>query len=278
MTRDDLLYLADLVKARSGIVLTPEKAYLIESRLLPLARSRGLADLDTLVASLRRNELGLADTVVDAMTTNESLFFRDQKPFDQFRRLVLPALLQSRSASRTIRIWSAACSSGQEPYSLAMLLSEEAPKLAGWTIDILGTDLCKAMVERARAGTYSQFEVQRGMPPAMLTKHFVKDGDKWTANAALRSMVRFRNFNLLDDPAALGMFDVVLCRNVLIYFDQSTKSKILDRIAGRLPPDGTLYLGGSETVFGITDAFEPIPGERGIYRITRAPALAKVAA
>lgn len=278
MTRDDLIYVADLVKARSGIVLTPEKAYLIESRLQPLARLRGLGDLDGLVAALRRNVPGLADTVVEAMTTNESLFFRDQRPFEQFRRLVLPKLLHARSASRTIRIWSAACSSGQEPYSLAMLLCEEAPKLAGWTVEILGTDLSKAMVERARAGAYSQFEVQRGMPPAMLARHFTRDGDKWIASTALRSMLRFRTFNLLDDPSPLGTFDVVLCRNVLIYFDHTTKGRILDRLAGRLNPEGMLYLGGSETVFGITERFEPIPGERGIYQLTRPAQPARAAA
>jgi chemotaxis protein methyltransferase CheR len=278
MTRDDLTYVADLVKARSGIVLTPEKAYLIESRLTPLARTRGHKDLDALIVALRGNEPGLVEAVVEAMTTNESLFFRDQRPFEQFRRLVLPKLLQARGTSRTIRIWSAACSSGQEPYSLAMLLSEEAPKLAGWTVEILGTDLSKAMVERARAGSYSQFEVQRGMPPAMLARHFTRNGDKWNASAALKSMLRFRTFNLLDDPSALGTFDVVLCRNVLIYFDQATKGRILDRISGRLTAEGTLYLGGSETVFGITERFEPIPGERGIYQLARAAQPIKAAA
>jgi chemotaxis protein methyltransferase CheR len=278
MTRDDLTYVADLVRARSGIVLTPEKAYLIESRLTPLARTRGHKDLDALVVALRGNEPSLVEAVVEAMTTNESLFFRDQRPFEQFRRLVLPKLLQARSTSRTIRIWSAACSSGQEPYSLAMLLSEEAPKLAGWTVEILGTDLSKAMVERARTGSYSQFEVQRGMPPAMLARHFTRDGDKWTASAALKSMLRFRTFNLLDDPSAFGTFDVVLCRNVLIYFDQATKGRILDRISGRLTPEGTLYLGGSETVFGITERFESIPGERGIYQLARAAQPVKAAA
>lgn len=278
MNPDDFKYLADTVRHRSGIVLTPEKMYLVESRLLPLARSRGLNDLGTLIASMRRNDLGVVAAVVEAMTTNESLFFRDARPFDQFKRLVLPKLLQARSAGRVIRIWSAACSSGQEPYSLAMLLAEEGPKLAGWSIDILGTDLSKAMVERARSGTYSQFEIQRGVPQPMLAKYFVRDGDKWTVAPQIRAMVRFREFNLLDEPAALGTFDVVLCRNVLIYFDQPTKAKILASIAGRLPADGTLYLGGSETVFGITDRFEPIPAERGIYRLTTVPAAQRAAA
>lgn len=268
MTPDDFNYLAATIKARAGIVLTPEKMYLVESRLLPLARKIG-ADLAGLVAMMRRKDAGMTESVVEAMTTNESLFFRDVRPFDQFKRLVLPKLMQARAMSRTIRIWSAACSSGQEPYSLAMLLKEEHATLAGWSIEILGTDLSKAMVERARSGIYSQFEVQRGVPAPLLAKYFVRDSDRWSIASSIRSMVRFREFNLMDDPVSLGSFDVVLCRNVLIYFDQATKTKVLANIAGRLPADGTLYLGGSETVFGITDRFEPVPGERGIYRLTQ---------
>ncbi len=274
MTPDDFKFLTTLVKDRSGIVLTPEKMYLIESRLLPLVRKFSLTDLGGLVSALRRSDrLELAPAVVEAMTTNESLFFRDVKPFDQFRRLVLPKLLEKRATGRRIRIWSAACSSGQEPYSLAMVLSEEEARLKGWTIDILGTDISKAMVERARSGVYSQFEIQRGVPAPMLAKYFSRDGDKWTVAAPLRSMVSFREFNLLDDPSLLGQFDVVFCRNVLIYFDQPTKSKILAGIARRMPSDGVLYLGGAETVMGITELFEPIPGERGLYRLVPGPAL-----
>jgi chemotaxis protein methyltransferase CheR len=204
------------------------------------------------------------------MTTNESLFFRDVKPFEQFRRLVLPRLLEARAHTRQIRVWSAACSSGQESYSLAMVLAEEGSRLQGWKLDLLGTDISKAMVERARAGSYSQFEVQRGVPPALLKKYFEADGERWKIASALRPMTRFREFNLLDDPAPLGQFDVVFCRNVLIYFDQPTKAKILAQIARRMPADGLLYLGGSETVFGITDQFEPVPGERGVYGLSRA--------
>ncbi len=274
MTPDDFKFLTTLVKDRSGIVLTPEKMYLIESRLLPLVRKFGLTDLGGLAGALRRNDKPeLAPSVVEAMTTNESLFFRDVKPFDQFRRLVLPKLLEKRAAGRRIRIWSAACSSGQEPYSLAMVLSEEEARLKGWTVDILGTDISKAMVERARSGTYSQFEIQRGVPAPMLSKYFSRDGDKWTVAAQLRGMVSFREFNLLEDPAPLGQFDVVFCRNVLIYFDQPTKTKILAGIARRMPSDGVLYLGGAETVMGITELFEPIPGERGLYRLVPSPAL-----
>jgi chemotaxis protein methyltransferase CheR len=264
-------YLAGLVKDRSGIVLTADKVYLLESRLMPLVRKLNLAGLDDLVIQARSGASPqLIDSIVEAMTTNESLFFRDVKPFEQFRRLVLPKLIQARAATKQIRIWSAACSSGQEPYSLAMVLAEESPRLQGWKLDLLGTDISKAMVERARAGVYSQFEVQRGVPSDMLRKYFVQEGERWAVVPALKPMTRFREFNLLDDPAPLGQFDVVFCRNVLIYFDQPTKAKILAQIARRLSSDGLLYLGGSETVFGITDQFEPVPGERGIYCLSRA--------
>lgn len=274
MSPDDFNDLTAMIKTRSGIVLTPEKMYLLESRLLPIVRKYGLADLTGLVAAIRRQQPAeLAAVVVEAMTTNESLFFRDVKPFDQFRRLVLPKLVEARTSSRHIRIWSAACSSGQEPYSLAMVLAEETARFPGWTVEILGTDLSKAMVERGRAGSYTQFEVQRGVPPTMLTKYFAREGDRWVLDPKIRSMVKFREFNLLEDSAALGQFDVIFCRNVLIYFDQATKARILGSLAGRLPTDGTLYLGGSETVIGITDRFEPVPGERGLYRRTPAPGL-----
>jgi chemotaxis protein methyltransferase CheR len=271
MRTEAFQYLAGLIKDRSGIVLTADKLYLLESRLMPIARRLGVPDLDDLVRRARANDpRGLVDEIVEAMTTNESLFFRDVKPFDQFRNLVLPRLLAARASSRQIRIWSAACSSGQEPYSLAMVLSDEAARLQGWKIDVLGTDISKAMVERARAGSYSQFEVQRGVPPALLKKYFVADGERWQVAPALKQMLRFREFNLLDDAAPLGQFDVVFCRNVLIYFDQPTKAQILAQIARRMPADGLLYLGGSETVFGISDQFEPLPGERGVYCLSKA--------
>ncbi|MBI1775958.1 MAG: protein-glutamate O-methyltransferase [Proteobacteria bacterium] len=270
MQTDAFQFLAGLVKDRSGIVLTPDKVYLLESRLMPIARRLGQASLDDLVARARSREVpSVLDEIVEAMTTNESLFFRDVKPFDQFRRVALPKLIEARAGARQLKIWSAACSSGQEPYSLAMVLAEEANRLQGWRVDVLGTDLSKAMVERARGGVYSQFEVQRGMPAPMLAKYFVQDGEKWSVASTLRPMTRFHEFNLLDDPAPLGQFDVVFCRNVLIYFDQPTKAKILEQIARRLPMDGLLYLGGSETVFGITDQFAPVPGERGVYCLTR---------
>jgi chemotaxis protein methyltransferase CheR len=266
MTGDDFDLLCRLLKERSGLVLTRDKAYLLESRLLPVARKRNMKSLDDLIAALRgRPETDLLRDVIEAMTTNESFFFRDNKPIDQFRNFVLPQLLKLRAAKKSIRIWSAACSSGQEPYSLAMILSEEKAKLPGWTIEIVATDLSTEILEKAQQGVYSQFEVQRGLPIQLLVKYFKQQGDRWQIDPAIRGMVRYRALNLLEDFVHLGHFDVIFCRNVLIYFDQPTKTLVLERMARILPQDGFLYLGGAETVIGITDKFQSLPEQRGIY-------------
>ena len=270
MKTADFDFLADLLKKRSGLVVTPDKSYLLESRLMPIARKKQLKTLDELVHSLRtRGEASLIRDVVDAMTTNESLFFRDTKPFDQFRDVVLPTLMTSRASKRSIKIWSAACSSGQEPYSLLMLLAELGPKVAGWRVDIMATDISAEMLQRAKNGVYSQFEVQRGLPIQLLVKYFKQDGDRWQIDDKLRRQAMFREFNLLDHPRSLGTFDVVFCRNVLIYFDQPTKTQVLNNIADVMQPDGYLYLGGAETVIGITDRFAPVSGQRGLYQPTK---------
>jgi chemotaxis protein methyltransferase CheR len=266
MTGDDFDLLCRLLRERSGLMLTRDKAYLLESRLLPVARRRNMKSLDELIAALRlRPEGDLVRDVVEAMTTNESFFFRDLTPFDQFRNFVLPQLLRARAARKTIRIWSAACSSGQEPYSLAMILSEEKAKLAGWQVEIVATDLSTEILNKAQAGLYSQFEVQRGLPIQLLVKYFKQQGDRWQIDPAIRAMVKFRCLNLLEDFTSLGHFDVVFCRNVLIYFDQPTKTLVLERMARVLPSDGYLYLGGAETVIGITDKFQSLAEQRGIY-------------
>lgn len=271
MKPEDFTLLANLVKDQSGLVLTQDKIYLLESRLLPVARSFNMKSLEELVQAIRlRHDSQISKAVVEAMTTNESLFFRDMKPFDQLKRVVLPRLMEKRQAGRRIRIWSAACSSGQEPYSIAMMLKEETALSAGWKFEIVATDLSIAMVERAKAGVYSQFEVQRGLPINYLVKYFKQDGDKWRIDASLRENIQFRPYNLLHDLSPLGQFDVVFCRNVLIYFDQPTKGKVLEAIAKRMPADGILYLGGAETVLGISDRFQPVPGERGLYMLTDA--------
>ena len=272
MRPEDFDFVAKLLKDRSGLVITRDKAYLLESRLTPVARKRGLKGLDDLVSGLRTAGEDLLREVTEAMTTNESFFFRDIKPFEQFKAMVLPAMLAARGTKKTLRIWSAASSSGQEAYTLAMVLKEEGAKLAGWKIEILGTDISTEMLEKAKAGLYSQFEVQRGLPIQLLVKYFKKTAEMWQIDPAIRAMVQFREYNLLHDLKPLGQFDVVFCRNVLIYFDQPTKTRVLDNMSRVMPDDGFLYLGGAETVLGISDKFKPVPEQRGVYATTRAPA------
>ena len=277
MTVTDFDFICQILKQRSGLVLSNDKAYLLESRLLPVARKYRLASFEDLIRLIRvkGDELVIKD-VVEAMTTNESFFFRDTKPFDQFKQIVLPTLMAARP-NKQIRIWSAACSSGQEPYSLAMILSEMTAQLAGWKIEIVGTDLSTEILDRAKEGIYSQFEAQRGLPINLLVKYFTQVGDRWQISQKIRGMVQYREFNLLNDPRALGRFDVVFIRNVLIYFDQPTKSKILNGIAAMMPDDGLLFLGGAETVLGITDRFQLLAGQRGVYGLASIPAKAAAA-
>lgn len=266
MTPQDFDYISTLIKSRSGLVLSKEKGYLLESRLLPVARKRGMKGLDELIGDVKtkKDEI-LIGQVVEAMTTNESFFFRDIKPFDLFRDHIMPHLLESRASKKSFRIWCAAASSGQEPYSLSMLMKEMGPKLAGWKTSILGTDISHEILEKARKGVYSQFEVQRGLPIQLLLKYFAKADDVWQINADIRAMVEYKEYNLLESLKPLGGFDVVFCRNVLIYFDKDTKAKVLAEIADLMPEDGILFLGGAETVLGVTDRFKPVPGQRGVY-------------
>ncbi len=266
MNMNDFEMVAQVLKERSGLVLNPDKAYLLESRLNPVARRYELAGMDELIAEIRqKGEEKLLVDVTEAMTTNESFFFRDQKPFDQFRDLVLPFMLDHRTQTRKLRVWSAACSSGQEPYSLAMLISEQREQLEGWTIEIIGTDISHEILNKARDGIYSQFEVQRGLSINFLVKYFERQDDRWRIKDEIRNMVSFKPHNLLDDPAPLGSFDVVFLRNVLIYFDPDTKTAVLERLSRIMPEDGFLFLGGAETVLGVTERFQLIPGQRGVY-------------
>jgi len=204
--------------------------------------------------------------VVEAMTTNETFFFRDKVPFDHFRDAIMPEMLKARAGRKSIRIWCAAGSTGQEPYSLAMCLKEMSAAIAGWRIEIIATDLSQEVLEKSRAGIYSQFEVQRGLPIQMLVKYFKQTGEFWQINADIRAMVQHRPLNLLHDFSQLGVFDVIFCRNVLIYFDQDTKINIFNRLARIMEPDGFLVLGAAETVVGLTDVFKPFPEKRGLYR------------
>ncbi len=265
MTSDDIDFLAQTLKARSGLILGSDKTYLIESRLSPVARREGFANVAALLSSLRaKRDEKLTMAVTDAMTTNETFFFRDKLPFDQFRTDVLPPLARTR-LSGDIKIWCAACSTGQEPYSLAMLMEDMRMLYPKVNLDILATDISDRCLEKAQAGLYTQFEVQRGLPIQMMVKHFEKVDEMWRISPRIRQAVRYKKMNLLDDLRVVGRQDVIYCRNVLIYFDLETKKKVLEQIAGLLTDDGYLFLGAAETVLGITDAFKPMPGMRGLY-------------
>jgi chemotaxis protein methyltransferase CheR len=262
----DYEFLRKLLKERSGLDLSADKQYLVESRLVPLARKAGLPGISELVQKIRNGTDPLTADVVEAMTTNETFFFRDKIPFDHLREAVLPELMQARANRRSLRIWCAASSSGQEPYSIAMCLKGLGAALTGWRVEILATDLSQAVLEKSRAGIFSQFEVQRGLPIQMLVKHFTQVGELWQLNADIRAMVQHRQLNLLQDFSHLGTFDVIFCRNVMIYFDQDTKTGIFDRLAKAVEADGVLALGAAESVVGISDAFKPYPERRGLYR------------
>jgi len=261
--------IAETLKARSGLMIGPEKLYLLETRLAPILQSHGLRDLKALAERMRPGS-ALEREVVDAMTTNESLFFRDGKPFEALGTTLLPKLHAARPAGTSLRIWSAAASTGQEAYSIAMVVAGCAAAMPGREVEILGTDIARAPLARARLGLYTQFEIQRGLPMQMLVKHFAKEDGQWRIAPALRDAVQFRTWNLLSDLTPLGRFDVIFCRNVLLYFDPPTKRRVLEALARQMPHDGVLFLGGAETVLGLTDAFSLVPGENGTY--ARSPA------
>ena len=256
-----------LVRTQSGLVLTADKRYLVDSRLKPIAREHGLADVDAVLAQLRaRPSSELARQCVDAMATHETFFFRDGTPFNLFEKRVLPALISARQSTRALRIWCAACSSGQEPYSLAILLQEAAARLSGWRLEIVATDMSEGILGKARSGVYSSFEVKRGLSEDRLKRWFTPEGPNWRVSPALQQMVTFKPHNLLAGAAGLGAFDVIFCRNVLIYFDVPTKARVMAALSQRLAPHGAFVLGAAETVIGITTTLVPDPVHRGLYR------------
>lgn len=258
----------ELLEKESGLSITEDKSYLLDSRLTPVAKKWGFETLEAMTIALRgMPKPDIVKDVVEAMTTNETSFFRDSRPFQIFEKKVLPYLCEARKIQKNIRIWSAASSSGQEAYSLAMILEQEKSKMPTWNYQILGTDISTQIIKSAQEGRYTQFEVQRGLPIQMLMAYFNQEGDHWVLKDEIRRKVEFRFFNLLDNMAALGKFDVVFCRNVLIYFDKELKKNILERIAKQMPAYGFLFLGGAETVMGITDSFVPVEGERGLYAL-----------
>jgi chemotaxis protein methyltransferase CheR len=268
MTTVEFDYLRKLVREQSAIVLDSGKEYLVEARLAGLVREQGMSTVTDLVAKLRGLRDGPLHTqVVEAITTNETLFFRDPPLWDTLRREVLPELVERRRGERRLQLWSAACSSGQEPYSLAMLLAEHFGELAGWEVHILATDLSTAMLARAQEASYSQLEVNRGLPAAMLVKHFSKEGMHWRVVPGLRRTVEFRPLNLGATWPPLPRMDLVLLRNVLIYFDAETKRMIAERMRRQLRPDGYLVLGAAENLLGLDEAVERVTFGRTIcYR------------
>jgi chemotaxis protein methyltransferase CheR len=257
-----------LVYERTAIVLEPGKEYLVESRLAAIARARGFDTVNALCRSLDAHSGALLAEIVEAMTTNETSFFRDHHPFEALRRTILPELIARRAAQRSLRIWCAACSTGQEPYSVAMLLDEDFPLLASWKVRIHATDISKAVLARAKSGRFRQIEVNRGLSAALLVKYFVRDGLDWEIRAELKRRVQFEELNLIGKWPTMEKFDLIFLRNVLIYFDQPTKISILDKLRQQVASDGHLVLGGSETPPLEITSFERLPIARaGIYRV-----------
>ncbi|WBK01515.1 CheR family methyltransferase [Methylocystis parvus] len=255
--------------ALTGIALGADKQYLAESRLAPVARAHGLADFASLVDAFERQENPqLTRDAIDAMTTNETLFFRDRTPFENFRAQALPELIASRANERRLRFWCAACSTGQEAYSLAMTLDQDAAALRGWTLEVLATDLSTAAVEAARVGSYSQFEVQRGLSTSQLLRYFHREEESWRVNEHLRARIDFRDFNLLSDYAELGTFDVIFCRNVLMYFEPDMKRAVLARLSQALNEGGYLFLGAAEPTNEANAYFTKVTQD-GVWRARR---------
>jgi chemotaxis protein methyltransferase CheR len=260
--------LAGLLEARTGQQLTMSRRWRIETALSSLLRERGIATLDELITILvMGKEPSLSQKVVEALLNNETYFFRDRAPFDMLERHVLPELVQRREKTKRLRIWSAGCSTGQEVYSLSMLFAEEPEKWRGWTVDILGTDVSNECIDRARAGMYSQFEVQRGLAIGQMIKWFEESPEGWRAVEPLRKHVRLQVHNLLEPPPHPGEFDIVLCRNVLLYLSLEKKKIAFERIAGAMAEDGWLMLGAGETVIGQTNKLAGDMKARGLYRL-----------
>ncbi|MAP96580.1 MAG: chemotaxis protein CheR [Ponticaulis sp.] len=274
MNDTDFEFVTSELKRRSGIVIGKDKMYLLESRLSPIARKEGLESIDELIGmARRRRDEPTMKAIVDAMTTNETFFFRDKTPFDHLQNTVLPQLKEARPGQR-IRILCAACSTGQEPYSIAMMLDQNPQLTGGAPVEIVAVDISDRVLEKARTGVYSQFEVQRGLPIKMLMNYFSQQGEVWKISDTIRSKVAFRNVNLLEPLSTLGKFDIVFCRNVLIYFDLPTKRDILTRLATQMNDKSFLLLGAAETVVGIVDSFAPNKAARGLYeKADRAPGM-----
>lgn len=260
LSKSDFDFVSQLARQQAAIVLEPGKEYLVEARLSPLARKEGFHSLQALISQMRSGERNgvLHHKAIDALTTNETSFFRDFHPFESLRQSILPSLLEKRASTRSLTIWSAACSSGQEPYSLAMLLQEHFPQLSNWSVSILATDLSPTVLAYAREGQYSQLEVNRGLPANYLVKYFSLREGKWSLRETIKKRVHFRLLNLVQGWPAMPAFDLVMLRNVLIYFNVETKQAILGNIRRQLAPHGHLFLGAAETTVGLDAEFQPV--------------------
>lgn len=273
LTAPDFDFIRSFVYNRAAIVLEQGKEYLVESRLGPLAQREGFSSLEQLIAAIRsdRSLVSLQTKTVDALTTNETYFFRDQHPFDALQKHILPSLIAHRAQDRQLRIWSAACSTGQEPYTLAMIIREHFPELSSWKIEIIATDLSTAVLERAKAGIYTQLEVSRGLPASYLNKYFRSQGDAWHLKPEITSMVQFRSLNLIGAWGSMPPLDLVFLRNVMIYFDTETKKTILKKLRACMQPHGTLILGSAETTMNLDPTWVASQhGNATLYRIKAA--------
>ena len=270
VSTEDFIFVADFLRQRAAISIGPGKEYLVESRLGPLARDIGFNDVNALIGELRRPVPNptVRDRVVEAMTTNETSFFRDGHPFEAMRTELVPEVLKRNAGVRRLSVWSAASSTGQELYTIAMLLDANFPELASWTVNLYGTDLSTDVLTRARAGRFSPLEVNRGLPAPMLVRYFDRRGSEYEIDAKLRNWCRFEQMNLADSWPAMPLFDIVFCRNVLIYFDVPVRQRILQKIQRSLAPGGCLILGGSETTIGVVDGYTPARiGNTVVYRV-----------
>lgn len=267
----DFQYIRTLMLSRTGVVLTEDKKYLVESRLAFLVKEAGVSSLEKLLVKLQRDSFStLHQQVIEAMMTTETLFFRDVEPFEALRDFLLPELIEKRQSQRHLNIWSAACSSGQEPYSIAMLIREKFPQLASWKICLIASDISNKMLDLARAGCYNQHQISRGLPVELLKKYFQPLGTEWQIDAQIRHMVEFHQFNILETWCLLPPMDIIFLRNVLIYFDIITKKKILAKVKNLLRPDGYLFLGGGETTINLDDSFESVKLNKAIgYRLRK---------
>lgn len=265
LNHSDFEYIRKLVRDRTGVLLAEDKEYLVESRLAPLAKEAGAHSVSGFLSQVRQKPFNpFYELIVEAMMTNETFFFRDEHPFQAMKKSILPEFSKRRGSDRILHIWCAACSSGQEPYSIAMLLCEHFPHLGSWKVQLIASDISTAILKRARSGRYGQHEINRGLPPIFLQKYFQPFGNEWQIREDIRRMVEFRQLNLTKTFAPMPLMDIIFLRNVLIYFDVETKREILARVRQVLQPDGYLFLGGGETTVNLDDAFEPVQFDKTV--------------